>query len=114
MPAKTVWPASARARAVRAPKPLPAPLMTMTWGDVVGLLMRVTFWVVWCRGGGRGGLRGAWASGDAAVDVQHLAVDPPTGSGEERDDLRDVRRQAQPLQRGRLGEVLDRGLVLAV
>src|ERR1700691_5099531 len=72
MPAYTVWPASAKRRAARAPKPLDAPVMTITCFMV--MLRRV-------RKG----------SDDAAVDAQHLSIDPGgVRTGEKRDDIGDV------------------------
>jgi hypothetical protein len=51
--------------------------------------------------------------GDAAVDVEDLAVDPARGAGQERYRLGDVVGRAEPLGRRHAGEVADRLLVLA-
>lgn len=52
--------------------------------------------------------------GDPAVAVDHLAVDPAGRAGEERDDLGDVPRLAEALERGGLGESGDRFVVHAL
>src|SRR5690348_11155792 len=97
-------PASARARAVRAPKPLEAPVMRMIFLLMVFLASEA---------GGKGG-RSTGPLREAAVDVDDLAIDPAGRAREERDGLRDVGRHAEPLERDRLRQAVDGLLVLAV
>src|SRR4051812_46238379 len=83
-------PASASARAARAPKPLDAPVMTMT------------FFMTISPGLERGG------SDDAAVGAERLAVDPAAvRAGEKRDHARDVVGLAEALERRSLRELPD-------
>src|SRR5436190_17685235 len=91
-----MWPALASALAVSRPKPLEAPVMTMT--------CFMTFSFSCCCG-----LVAALGCSDhAAIGAQGLAVDPcAVRSGEERDAGGDVRRRAETFQRIHLGETLD-------
>jgi hypothetical protein len=95
-----MWPALARASAVRRPKPPDAPVTSM-------ILLITDFLVVWAP------IREERAqsylgSDDSAVGAQRLAVDPgAVGAGEEGDGGGDVRRLAEALQRGELGEAVD-------
>src|ERR687897_2370375 len=56
----------------------------------------------------------ALGSGDAAVGVDGLAVDPAAGADEEGHDLGDVAGDAQPPERVQARQVLDGRLVLAI
>src|ERR671911_254329 len=56
----------------------------------------------------------ALGSGDAAVGVDGLAVDPAAGAGEEGHDLGDVAGDAQAPERVQARHVLDGRLVLAI
>src|SRR3978361_571803 len=100
MLAKGVWPASASARAVSAPKPLEAPVMRMFLLDIGSLRIRGI------GVNGRGRVAGGWRGG-AAVGVEDLAVHPAGGSGEERDSGGDVLGGSEALERRHAGEFGD-------
>src|SRR5690242_2437101 len=93
MPAYTAWPARASATALIQPKPLEAPVMTMTCLMVMA----------------------AFRSDHAAVGAQHLAVHPAAvRTGQERHHAGNVFRRAQALQRRGLGQLLDQRVRLAL
>src|SRR5262245_31570486 len=98
MPAYTVWPALESLRAVSAPNPLDAPVMTIvcfmicsfqstrsTRDPKIGVERRPPY---------------SLRSDGSAVGAQHLPVDPPAvGAGQEGDATGDILGRPQPLQR---------------
>jgi len=93
-----VWPALARALAVRRPKPIDAPDDDNFLGH--GRFLSISKCFV--------------DSGDAAIGAQRLAVDPTSvGADEERHSRGDIFRCSQPLHRRHFGQVIDLLLGLA-
>src|ERR1700733_1050957 len=100
----------ARARAARAPKPLEAPVMTITFLISILLLtsLDVREWndcvrAMLCR------------LCEAAVCAKHLRVDPSAvGPGEKGDDVRDIVWLTEPLKRRHAADLFDLVFSLAV
>src|SRR5882724_5316876 len=93
--------------------PLEAPVTRMTF-PVSSFVMTGPFVDRW---GGRGRFCSSFVSvsDDSAVGADDLSVDPVAGrGGQERDDLGNVVRGAEALQRGLGGQAGDGLLVLAV
>src|ERR1700731_1376737 len=100
-------PVRASARAVSAPKPLDAPVMTMTC-----FMTRILSW--WSDASIAPDIRGS-ASDDPAVEAQRLAVDPASvGPGEKGDGCGNVFGLAEPFERRELRQPVDELRRLAV
>src|SRR5271170_3278744 len=104
-----MWPAIASARGARAPKPLDAPVTTISLSKTISIFLLLAL------SKGRTDLISDAKSDYASVGTKQLAIDPgAVGTGEKRDGGGDVLRRTQALQRVHLRHAVDELLRLAV